>query len=222
MISVLIPWRDDGADRGRIFAWIRERYRRLLPDAQLCLGDSGHEPFNRGASVNLAAQHAAHDLLLVADADTAFDPDVILLAGAMATLQDTWVLPYGTYVNLDEASTARLLARRPDVRIRDEEMTADFRLKDSVSGLVVMTRAGFERVGGFDESFRSWGYEDRAFESAANTLIGPCRRLPEESCFHLWHEPGLRFDQPDIDFNRERAEAYRRALGNPAAIRALR
>lgn len=222
MISVLIPWRDDGADRGRIFAWVRHRYRALLPEAQLCLGDSGHEPFNRGASVNRAAEDAAHDLLLVADADTAFDPDVILLAGSVATLQQTWVLPYGTYVNLDQASTARLLAGPPDAPIRDAEMTSDFRLKDSVSGLVVMTRAGFERVGGFDESFRAWGYEDRAFEAAANTLIGPCRRLHAESCFHLWHEPGLRFDQPEIAYNRERAESYRRAMGNPDAIRALR
>lgn len=221
MISVLVPWRDDQGDRAPIFEWLQARCAVLLPDAEMCLGDSGHHPFNRGASINRAAELADGDVFLIADADTAFDTAALSSAVAVAVAHDTWVLPYETYINLDQATTAVLLAGPPDVTIDPAEVGADFRLKDSVSGLVVTTRAGFERVGGFDESFRAWGYEDRAFESAANTLIGPIGRVPDACCFHLWHTPGLRFEQPEIEFNRQRAELYRAAAGDPAAIRGL-
>lgn len=219
-VSVLMPWSDDESDRGPIFDWVLARYGALLPGADVVLGDSGHEPFNRGASVNRAAAAARGDVFLIADADTAFVPELIEMAVDLAIREDTWVLPYSTYVNLDAASTEQLLAGSPDVAIEPDRVTADFRLKDAVSGLIVLTRAGFERMGGYDEGFRSWGYEDRAFESAANTLLNPGERILGH-CFHLWHTPGERFDQPHILHNRDRAESYRLALGNVDRMRQL-
>lgn len=242
MISVLIPWREPRArtcdevhpeqdvfhpdpdahpsDRKLIFDWVLARCRALLPEAGISVADSGHEEFNRGASINLAASEAKGDVFLISDADTFFHADQIREAVMQAVIAETWVLPYETYINIDAASTARLLSAAPTVEVGPDEVSADHRLVDSVSGLIVLTKQAFGKSGGFDEHFRSWGYEDRAFESAANTLVGPCRRLPG-ACFHLDHEPTQRFEQPFIEHNRALASEYQKVTGQQNAMRRL-
>ncbi len=220
MISVLIPWRESSPDRKRIFDWVLARCRALLPEAGISLADSGHEVFNRGASINLAAREAKGDVFLISDADTFFHADQIHAAVQLLENQQTWVLPYETYVNLDAGSTERILAGPPTASVVAEDVTADFWLKDSVSGLIVLTKEDFEAMGGYDEAFRGWGHEDRAFEAAANTLVGPCQRLPAY-CYHLDHEPTMRFEQPEIGHNRLLAEEYRRVVGQRDAMKRL-
>lgn len=219
-ISVLIPWRETGPERRRVFDWVLTRCRTLLPSAQICLGDSGHEIFNRGASLNQAAQQADGDVLVLADADTFFHRDQILDAAAWSQECETWVLPYDIYMNLDDTTTERLLTGLPDDDVDPAQVGAEFRLRDSVSGLIVITRAGFVEVGGFDENFRGWGYEDRAFECAANTLLNRVLRM-EGYCYHLAHPPTMRFEQPQIDHNRARSDEYRRLVGKPDQIRQM-
>lgn len=219
-LSVLIPWRETSDDRRVIFEWTVARCQALLPGASITIGDSCHEPFNRGASINRAAAESKGDCLLILDADTFFHAEQISTAIQYIEHHDTWVLPYDVYVNLDDATTKRLLDSAPTVVVDPATVGADFWLHDSVSGLIVLSRDGFEQTGGFDEHFRGWGYEDRAFESAANTLLNPCRRV-EGYCYHLAHTPSDRFEQIDIGFNRARAETYRRLVGYPARMRQL-
>lgn len=219
-LSVLIPWRKTSPARRRILNWTLARCQALLPEADICMGDSGHDVFNRGASLNLAAATAQGDVLLIVDADTFFHRNQILDAVAWAQERETWVLPYDVYMNLDEVTTEQLLVSNPTVTVDPAKVGADFRLRDSVSGLIVIERKGFNEIGGFDEQFRGWGYEDRAFECAANTLLNPCLRM-EDYCYHLAHPPTLRFDQPQIDFNRVRAEEYRKLVGRPDLMRQL-
>lgn len=219
MISVLMPWRESSPERRRVFEWVTARLSFLLPGHQLCLGDSGHDQFNRGASINRAFEEATGDMLLISDADTVFNYFTVETAIDLAA-ERSWVLPYTEYLNLDAETTQRLLGSVPDVDIDEAKVGTDHRLTDSVSGLIVLSRPAFEQVGGFDEKFRSWGYEDRAFESAANTLVGPCSRLID-CCFHLDHPTTARFEQPQIEFNRLRAQEYKRLEGNHQAMRQL-
>lgn len=219
-ISVLIPWRDTGVDRRMAFDWTTLRCEALLPAAQICVADSGHEPFNRGASVNCAATQARGDALVILDADTFFHQEQIIEAVQSLHGHDVWILPYEVYINLDVATTGQLLSSSPTVTVDPMAVGAEFRLTDSVSGLIVLTRSGFEQVGGFDERFRGWGFEDRAFECAANTLLAPCLRLPGY-CYHLAHEVTERFDQPEIHHNRNLAEQYRQSTGQPDRMRQL-
>ena len=53
-----------------------------------------------------------------------------------------------------------------------------------------ITRTGYERIGGLDESFIGWGGEDNEFWERAQTLrVWPWANLP---LVHLWHaaQPG--------------------------------
>ena len=52
-------------------------------------------------------------------------------------------------------------------------------------GSIAITREGFERIGGMDESFVGWGGEDNEFWERAGTLkVWPFGYLP---LVHLWH-----------------------------------
>jgi len=57
-------------------------------------------------------------------------------------------------------------------------------------GSVAITREGFDRIGGMDESFIGWGGEDNEFWERAQTLR--VWRYADLPSWHLWHGP-----QPD-------------------------
>jgi glycosyltransferase involved in cell wall biosynthesis len=220
--SVLIPWREDPA-RMRILAWVLERWAADFPDAELILGRSPEGDFNRGAALNDAASRATTDVYVVADADTTYaNPSILRQAvAAVATGTAAWSLPYARYYNLRPDLTERVLAGRP-TGVFPEPAPEDFdhRLLDSVSGIVVVPARGWKRIGGFDERFRGWGYDDDAFASALLAMVGPCRRYPS-AVLHLWHPNGLRFDSPGIADRRALAARYQRAERRPVEMAAL-
>jgi hypothetical protein len=54
-------------------------------------------------------------------------------------------------------------------------------------GSIAITAAGFEKIGGMDETFIGWGGEDNEFWERAQTLeVWPWTNL---SLIHLWHAP---------------------------------
>lgn len=80
-----------------------------------------------------------------------------------------------------------LLTVRPDMLDSVVEKTNPL----SWSCCIAIPRKAWDLLGGFDERFRGWGFEDMAFQSAACALAGAER--VEGDVFHLWHPrtPGL-------------------------------
>ena len=217
-LSVLIPWNPDTSDTYRILAlgWLLRRYEQLLPDAQVCLGLNKSEPFARSRARNDAFEQSTGDLLLIADADTLFDPRQIGEAMDLAASGDCWVLPYGSYYNLDQSTSRDIVLADPSTSttklgLPPEEY--EHKIEDSPAGLLVMKREHFETVNGYDERFIGWGYEDSAFRHALNVLVGQARRLPEFDCYHLWHRrsEAENFGSPTIGHNRGLFRDYERA-----------
>lgn len=220
-VSILIPWRKGDTQRESILRWTQLRWLELLPQAELVVAGHDGEPFSRSRARNNAFANSFGDLLVLADADTVV-PDRQAIDDAIEAAEaGHWVLPYETYYNATQVDTALLLDRRPSLDIA-EPARWEFRLGDSISGVIVLPRAAYEAVGGYDESFVGWGFEDRAFADALNTLWGPCQRLPGY-VVHLWHPvgPAEAFGNPFIRDNQSRWLQYRRATGNPAAMREL-
>lgn len=225
-ISVIIPWLTDDGHRDRLLDWVLRRYAAILPDAQVVLGENKDWPFNRGAARNDAAARADHDVFLIADADTTF-PDVGCIRWAAEAVRSglaPWVIPYAEnrYYNLTRGATEHLLSMAPDIEMAEDprnEAAWDHKIT-SWAGLLVMTREAFETVGGYDERFLGWGYEDNAFRLAMDTLVGAHRRL-NSSCVHLWHptHPESNFEQPHIQQNRALFTRYERASGRPELMR---
>lgn len=179
MTTVVIPWRDLGhrADACRV---VCDAYRAALTDVPLLLVDSGHTPFNRAASRNTAIGYLPDDeVVIVADADTIPTAPALLTA-----VERAWSgrlqYPFTVCHYLTEAGTDLVLrGSEPDpTRI-------EFSIPGAQGGILVMLAGAWRSVGGMDEAFIGWGYEDNEFHARAATLGPPARH--EGVVWHLWH-----------------------------------
>lgn len=228
-VSVLVPWRDTGCEyRRAAFAYTSARWAALFPEFEVVVADSGHEPFNRGASRNRAAERATGDTFLVFDADTVVPERQVWEGVFGSVVQDrrTWFVLYGPidYHNLTEHATDEVYAAGVTAELRRPvEGEWEHKLK-STAGALLLPRSAWNEVGGYDEQgfAAGWGWEDTAFCDAVDTLWCPHSRV-DGFALALWHPRG------DADFgglgeaaNRARYEHYRRARRQgPRAMRAL-
>lgn len=217
--------------RQRSFKWIVARYEALLPDAELCFGNSEHTPYNRSAARNDAFAQSSGDMLLVADADTVFN--VAQIVRAITLIREAgaaWVIPYdgadrhpdrrgiGRYYNLSQRATVFLIENAdPGQHVEEPNHPEAWDHKiTSWAGLLMLPRSAWEAVGGYDESFTGWGYEDNAFRAALDHRVGPYARVKGEAGYvmHAWHPAPEEdcFGQPDIQANRELCAKYEKGL----------
>lgn len=221
-LSVLIPYRPDGGPRDEIFAWLLARYEKLLPEAEICIGENGDEPFSRSKARNDAYRKATGRYFLVADADTLFHRSQIEHALDCVKGTRAWMLPYKWYYNLSYEYTTEVLKSAPDVTIPEPNNPSQWEHRiESWAGLLVMPRMAYEEVGGYDERFVGWGYEDNSFQLALDAIWGPFQRMDDGYCLHLWHPPGLGFSSPNIAQSRFLWNQYRSAAGRPDRMKTV-
>jgi len=186
-VAVLVPRRADGGHRDRLWDYCRAWWESEYPGWEIVEGGDIGDPFSRSASINDAARRTSADVLVIADSDVI--PPEVGAGVKVAAETGRAVLPFGQRVELNQRATGMVLDGfngRWDVRQNVAHTWADH-----VSSCVVVPRALFDRVGGFDERFVGWSPEDRQFHHACRTLGGGVVRLPG-IVFHLWHETSLR------------------------------
>lgn len=157
-------------------------------------GDSPGQARNRGAE-NIVSVG-----ILFNDGDTICPWPQILQAVMMAAEAPGLVFAYDLYCRLTREMTERVRDAPVTVdgfdgewgRMRHERPPI---LNSGSMGCVAISRACFEQVGGFDESYVGWGYEDLDFATRCNDLW-PNRRVTGP-VFHLWHGDRRNDDSPD-------------------------
>jgi hypothetical protein len=168
-----------------------------------------NQPFNLSAARNNAAHACTTDLIIVADADTI--PDLGAIHTALTDLEchpHLVIWPYHTYRHIPADWT-----NQPDLMAAP----IDRIYHNSVGGLLITTQETYWALGGMDEHFQGWGYEDNAFHAAATTLAA-VTRLP--GIVFSFNHPTDR-DTSTENPNRHRHELYKFALGKPAIMREL-
>jgi hypothetical protein len=232
MISILVPYRDNAAgERSEAFEASFQSVRRSLrlptePGAvEMLRGDSGDEIFNRSKTRNQLAKSAKGEILVFLDADTAWVPDQLHESIYAVKNLGGWSFPYTRYCALTEPGSHRFMSEGPDALT-----PIDFEYvfpspetpEPSVGGCVVVDRKAFDTVAGYDERFIGWGFEDRAFSIALETMVGSPVRIPG-SIYHLWHPDPVeeRFGQPHIQDNQMLHNRYRNAHWNKAQMEIL-
>lgn len=186
-VVVLVPWRTTGPELTRAWAIARPYYEAL--GWPIYEGDKPGE-FARAAAINAASADAEPwDVAVIADADTV--QEEAPLRRAVSMTHDTSVVPWRTRLKLSLEGTEKLAAGGPGaVSLADLDREDGFahpskllRYPPSRTGsTVVVSRAAWERAGGFDERFKGWGYEDQAFR----VQLGPLVAIPG-TIWHLWH-----------------------------------
>jgi hypothetical protein len=184
-VVLLVPRRQDHGHRDDLWRWVRARWLSTHPRWPIVEGHhDGTGPFNRSRAINRAAADAGEwDVAVIGDSDSFVSKRQLVAAVDLARRARTITLAYNAYRYLTEPMTRQILAGYRG----DWTAGVDETVRDSCSAMVVVTRDTWWKVGGFDERFVGWGFEDVGFSLACQSLCGPIERV-EGDVWHLWHD----------------------------------
>ena len=221
-VVVLVPRRAGIPDRDRIWEFTRTWWEADHPEWRIVEGHHDTGPFNRGAAINRAAVEAGEwDVAVIIDSDVVIAPEPVRASVSLASIEPRMILAFSERLHLSQAGTAKVLnGYRGNWANRGMVVK---RFRDSCSSCVVVNRELWERVGGFDESFEGWGWEDVAFRVACETFGAGEMTKMGGTLFHLWHRTSHENNARELTFqrNKERGEKFRTARFDRVAVRAL-
>lgn len=204
-VVVLVPRRRDPW-RDRLWTYAREH---LAGEVNWPVFEGFHEEgsFNRAAAINAAARRPWRYAVIL-DADTVVERRN-LLAGVQAARRGGLALPHDHFRSLTRRGTRSVLRGL----IEPQDAPVRWVRENTKSSCICVSRELWEEVGGFDERFHGWGFEDAAFFAACRALAG-VERIPGP-VHHLWHPRSPEKDpaSPDYIRNRELAALYKAARG---------
>lgn len=180
-VSVLIPWRTDHGHRERLWTYLRPLWEAL--PVELCVTDDGGEdgaPFSYAAGANRAAATATGDVLITWGADQLPDMAAIEAAAAVADwhgwsmvfTRTGYYSPFHTEAILGGANPSQFLLEQ---------------IENHCTGIIAVRRDVWKAVGGMDERFRGWGYEDAALRDRLTRDHHPRLPAPSHMLRCLWH-----------------------------------
>ena len=217
-VLVAIPWRPQ-PDRIYAHDLTVQRYRELLPDADIVDVDTDHDPFSLAACRNKGVRLAegdGHDVVVLGDADTLAEQEPLLAAIDSARSSGKVHLPYTFYRSLGFYGTNQLLNGFPI------ETCDNVTIPTATSGVYVATPAIWWACGGQDERMLGWGMEDVAWLVAHRALLGGEPVRHDGSVYALHHESAAK----QGDQYERNVALYHRYIeagdsGNPDAVRAV-
>lgn len=181
--AMCMPWRDSGdVWRRNAHKWCVAWWQRAGFPVFEGGGQSRSEMCNRAAVEALASGAEA---LVFVDADTWTDPVQIVQAVEMARSTGHLTHAFTTYVTMGQSSTQRLQRRR-DVSTAMAARGNQVR-HNHVSGACAIPVDLWREIGGFDERFVGWGFEDQAFNLAAGCIGGGVERVAGHG-IHWYHK----------------------------------
>lgn len=221
-VVILVPRRAGMADRDRLWAFCRTWWVNDFKDWEIHEGEGPEGPFCRSHAINEAAVKAGDwDVAVIIDSDVLLDPTAVRAAVDLAAATGGMTLAYHRRILLAKSSTERILnGNRGNWDLLDRETKARF---DACSSAVVVTRQLWDDVGGFDERFIGWGWEDVAFRVACETVSGRPLVKIASTCWHLHHlvSSGNNRKEATFQANKELGDRYSAARFDGPAMTAV-
>ena len=205
-ISLLVPFRDDGEHRSRVWRWLRRYWRSQGMDAEIIQASDDGTPFSKAVAVNNAARIARGRVFAVVDADTYLSPtsltDCAKRIEGVGPGRRLWMMPYNELYRLSEKVTAKIIEGDPRGPVidfvpgpGDTEVVgghtpytpySPFAGHEYGAMAQVMPREAFLEVNGMDPRFRGWGSEDVSLLRSLDCLWGQ-HEVYTGRVLHLWH-----------------------------------
>lgn len=198
-LSMLVPFRaQEGNEyRNTILEWMLRRLSAVFPEVEIIVEPGPLDgTFNGSVARNEAFKKSTRPYLAFVDSDTIFDRSTV--ENALEYLMQpgsTWSLPYNEFHVLDQESGKAILSSEVDIVLSEQTLSDELTLYDPprnidhgspMCGLYMISADNYRKMGGFDERFFGWGFEDWAFRIAADNRVGPCQRF-DAPVFHIWH-----------------------------------
>lgn len=222
---ILVARRKDFGWRDDLWRYARERWGSLLPDFSISEGfHDGPEPFSFSKAINASAATATKcepdwDVCLYIGADWLAQTAAQCVEAAECALRcGQLVFAHDQTVVLSEAGTVALL----EGGSLDDALASGEWHTNTFSGVVAIPRALWDAVGGFDERYVAWSFEDLGFWDACNAFGGGCQRV-EGVIAHLFHEQvwSEREGNPEHARQHELWQRYRAVKNDAVGMRSL-
>ena len=130
--------------------------------------------------INIGVSHSTSKFISMIDADIFFNYD-----NAFKQVEDSdlAIQPFTHFVKLNQENSANFI-KKPQV---DINASPDEKICCYSAGAFIMSREFYDHIGGMDEGYTGWGWEDREFQDRVknNTDI---KVLDMVGC-HLYHDP---------------------------------
>lgn len=208
-VSLLVPYRPDGAERDRLWAFLRARYEARFPSWEIVTAPGPEGPFSRTAAICDAAEQATGDVFAIVDAD-------IWCEGLEDAVQR--VASGSPWADPAELVVVRMTAKATDAVLHGADFSAAGASKPlrrvPCAGAVAISRAAFLRCPP-DRRFVGWGGEATAWAHALERAFGPASVGERAPLFHLFHPPG---DRKTSRRNQRLMEAYVEGTDGPTPI----
>lgn len=217
-VSVLVPYRPDGAEREANWGFLSQAWSFYFPGWEVVTGECAGEEWIKADAVADALSRASGDIIIMADADVWCDPDAVEAAVSRVLTDETWAIPHLTVHRLTKIGTMRF--RAAGWTFDPEDLDEPPYEGVAAGGMFVMRREAYEAAP-LDRRFHGWGQEDQSAGMAWTTLYGlPWRGV--DPLWHLWHPPMERMNRV-VGSEESRAlwERYRRANHNRRLMREL-
>ena len=175
---IAIPYRGVDDARRRNFDLVMQQVLELWTTAGIRWGvdDSGDQPFSIARTWNKLAKQATWRYpdwthLIRWAADFIIDDPQRILAAIETMDANGWahVLPFDQATKLTETET-NTYAETGQLPTRTNRLP--------FGGINITTREAWDRLGGFDETFKGWGHEDREYVHRLEAAFGPRHRTP--------------------------------------------
>jgi predicted glycosyltransferase involved in capsule biosynthesis len=196
-VYIVVPWRETQS-RIKAFDLIMNRYKSIVEESNIITADCGSKIFNLSASRNLGlkkAFEAGADVVVLSDADVFVSTDALIESINHSLENSVITNPYTFFSELTKESTDMFFSNeiscindknwiKPTPTITNGVVSK----LNPVSGINVIPRTVWDQIGGFDENFVGWGYEDIAYLVSYIKHYGDIYHFKSGIALSIFHE----------------------------------
>lgn len=225
----ILHYRKDSEDRERnlreVLKFLKENFKASMkvicdqsPDDEIpvWITTDGKTPlmiapnndhFRKSMCFNMVAEKSPQKILCFWDVDVIIDPVNIKKSyDSLMEGKADHVYPFnGLFINVNKAMFPNLLNQDFDnlySLYKQGHDWLEFASGESPGGCNMITREAFEKIGGYDERFIGWGFEDTDFFHRS-LKVNRLGRITDEKaiCWHMHHDQAIRLENPHYQNN---------------------